>query len=53
MVVGSDDWNAKERKGCEIWGKRHRRLESWAGRRPLSMRFFFVSLYRVGLGTSF
>ena len=43
MVVGSDDWNAKERKGCEIWGKRHGRLESRAGRRPLSARFFSVS----------
>ena len=40
MVVGSDDWNAKERKGCKIWGKRHGRLESRAGRRPLSARFF-------------
>ena len=44
MVVGSDDWNAKERKGCEIWGKRHVRLESRAGRHPLSARFFRVSL---------
>ena len=53
MVVGSDDWNAKERKGCEIWGKRHGRLESRARRRPLSERFFSVSLCRVGLGTAF
>ena len=49
MVVGSDDWNAKERKGCEIWGKRHARLESRAGRRPCPRAFFFVSLCRVGL----
>ena len=40
MVVGSDDRNAKERKCCEIWGKRHVRLESRAGRRPLSACFF-------------
>jgi len=53
MVVGSDDWNAKDRKGCEIWGKRHGRLESRARRRPLSTRFFSVSLCRVGLGTAF
>ena len=53
MVVGSDDWNAKDRKGCEIWGKRHGRLESRARRRPLSTRFFSVSLCRVGLGLLF
>jgi hypothetical protein len=54
MVVGSDEWNAKERKGCEILGERQgRRLESRAGRRPLSARFFSVPLCRVGLGVLF
>ena len=53
MVVGSDDWNAKERKGCEIWGKRHGRLELWAGRRPLSARFFFRVSLSCGPWTAF